>query len=123
MGVCHGALLARGAGTPLSAPRNHLEMKMSEHTPGPWEVLMDADYDEWRDLHIEFPIGVNSPEFQICVFEDEGINLHNARLIAAAPDLLEACKLALAAIYFYDNDEMHDAADQINAAIIKATGA
>ena len=31
MGVCHGALLARGAGTPLSAPRNHLEMKMKPY--------------------------------------------------------------------------------------------
>jgi len=52
---------------------------MSEkHTPGPWTLLNDEKYpDAVIDSNGEF----------VC---DTGGNLHNARLIASAPDLLAA---------------------------------
>lgn len=66
---------------------------MSEHTPGPWEVFLDDDF---------YPgIEAKDRRYSIIVFGDEGGDcgvqgktheeaLANARLIAAAPDLLEA---------------------------------
>jgi hypothetical protein len=51
-------------------------------------------------------------------------NISNANLIAAAPDLLEACKEALAEMVdnMYDVDDHHPLADKLFAAINKAEG-
>jgi hypothetical protein len=57
------------------------------HTPGPWEV---------RDHEGLFAIA--HPTGWVMESSDEQQNRTDARLIAAAPDLLEACKAALAAI-------------------------
>lgn len=71
---------------------------MTKHTPGPWEIGETA-----RDCIL----GRNGCRFTICVMQ----NTHrpeqkaNARLIAAAPELLEAC---LAAV---DDLEWHQAQD------------
>lgn len=54
-----------------------------KHTPGPWRVVVEEEYDDYlvvdKDNH--------------CIADI--LPLANARLIAAAPDLLEACKDAL----------------------------
>ncbi len=56
---------------------------MSEHTPGPWVVDFDLIQDkEGYDIASTFPYGDPYDEIQEA----------NARLIAAAPALLEACK-------------------------------
>lgn len=57
-----------------------MEMK---HTPGPWEVI-SADWDENGDARYSLN-GIKE------------VNICDARLIAAAPDLLEAIKVCLKA--------------------------
>jgi hypothetical protein len=68
---------------------------MSEHTPGPW--LADVDGSGWsintEDKGVAFTCGEANDED---ISKDE--EAANARLIAAAPDLLAALKLALAAL-------------------------
>lgn len=56
----------------LSAP-------MSTHTPGPWVVSHDKKYDQQR---------ISANDAPIAVTKDEA----NARLIAAAPDLLDVAR-------------------------------
>ena len=70
---------------------------MAEHTPGPWKVTTNLDY--WVE-RVNFEGGegefkgialcgdIHWPNSNETQFEWEA----NARLIAAAPDLLEACK-------------------------------
>ena len=66
----------------------------TSHTPGPWEMrrLIDKDgipYATLYEAHIDIgPCMIWAP---VGNEEQEA----NARLIAAAPDLLEACKLLL----------------------------
>ena len=74
---------------------------MSAHTPGPWSVFVDNDGNSDR-----FP-GIESGEISIVVFGDsdddfQGVrgrtpeeSLANAHLIAAAPALFEALRVAL----------------------------
>ena len=67
------------------------------HTPAPWECFYKHKYNEW---HVTVP-AKNSGCWRIGLFSDgvpgdtdeerEG----NARLIAAAPDLLAACNEAI----------------------------
>ena len=97
-------------------------------TPGPWSVRYDyvvqaKSFDEGRLVPIAQPYGLRV----------DGIDLFaNARLIAAAPDLLEACMAAVecgmvpvmsAAEGGAAKHARHVAvADMIRAAIAKATG-
>jgi hypothetical protein len=67
-------------------------MKMSEHTPGPWEI----SYGKIRPAR---PIeGYTLGYAPICIVRGDkrlhgnGVREANARLIAAAPELLEALK-------------------------------
>ena len=66
---------------------------MSEHTPGPWWVDRDIIYGDYQDgasvsvasvLDVAFPYGRRTGKSRSA----------NARLIAAAPDLLVALMLA-----------------------------
>lgn len=67
---------------------------MSKHTPGPWVVRCDyvvqaPAYEDGRLVPVAQPYGVNC----------DGTDLFaNARLIAAAPELLEALNAAVEAI-------------------------
>ena len=59
-------------------------MSAATFTPGPW--IVTADVDGPRIQSVEYPLGeVWGP-----------LRAADARLIAAAPELLEACKLAYA---------------------------
>ncbi len=69
-----------------------------QHTPGPWEVVW-GQHD--RPLGISAPADAGIPGAVGCVVRINGIGLPssakasaNARLIAAAPDLLAACRAA-----------------------------
>lgn len=81
---------------------------MSKHTPGPWHID-DASYGQI----------VCSRTSDVAVVRNTGGLPHhgNARLIAAAPELLEALKAVLLIA-----DRKHDAFDAARAAITKAEG-
>lgn len=95
-----------------------------KHTPGPWEVIQDA-----RLLHLVVARG-----YTLCRMADNGIanfgpEKANARLIAAAPDLLAACREVLrVAENAEENDEVAllsssgALAEILKIAIGKATG-
>lgn len=103
------------------------------HTKGPW-IVGDAD-----QLAKPFLIYSNRDGFKtyICVGQnvhfDESQNVPNARLIAAAPELLDACRVALSNLQrnlasevsigepFMGDDE-HEAMLVLTTAIAKATG-
>ena len=91
------------------------------HTPGPWEYdglftifITDSAGNEWHIASIKH-------------HQDE-VSKANARLIAAAPELLEACQAAFdwlgrfgahAPIIFGGEQHLHDI---LHAAIAKAKG-
>lgn len=67
---------------------------MSEHTPGPWEIVEEEGSYTIANPMIDSDSGAEM--YDPVVWEMGGIdNLANARLIAAAPDLLAAAQLAL----------------------------
>lgn len=85
------------------------------HTPGPWAAFYKNKYDEW---HVAIPIPGRTSTFSLF---DDGVRSENpeadARLIAAAPDLLEALREVVRI-----SDRKHDAWDAAKIAIAKATG-
>jgi hypothetical protein len=92
---------------------------MMTHTKGPWEA-------EEVDISKNMVIGISSTtkktdcHIAVCFATNQDFNnpeiIDNARLIAAAPDLLEACKVAL------ENNEDRITANLLRAAIAKAEG-
>jgi hypothetical protein len=96
---------------------------MSKHTPGPWKTVArnypiadTGDYDGCWEVLTGDP---KKPIVQIWGDSDE--DEANARLIAAAPDLLEALRRLL------DSGDVRDAAEKgalaaARAAIAKAEG-
>ena len=92
---------------------------MSKHTPGPWAVnRLITSGNQSLGFHITAPRdGSVSP---VCVGEDTGYGEidANARLIAAAPDLLEALKVIVENGGIGPESMFHDA----RAAIAKAEG-
>jgi hypothetical protein len=96
---------------------------MNKHTPGPWKIATDwAGYPQ----HIRTECGSVACSFLTSVKRNCGIEQieANARLIAAAPDLLEAL---LDCIFVIERDLnglpiMQPELRQARAAIVKATG-
>ena len=103
---------------------------MAEHTPGPWTVGNELLREDERPVH-----GGESGEGIIALvwpWGDDEVGEQdreaNARLIAAAPDLLEAAEAVIAEWRRYIEDEI-DVADMAQgsltvllAAIAKARG-
>lgn len=83
----------------------------AKHTPGPWK---------FEDEYVRAPGGdaVADPYCQATAEWGEEMEA-NARLISAAPELLEACKKAVSLI---DRGYELDARHSLNAAIAKAEG-
>lgn len=65
---------------------------MSEHTKGPWAIEADADKAGRHPLHDNRH--VVAPSGIVCDLRDQPAQAADARLIAAAPDLLHALKWA-----------------------------
>lgn len=84
-------------------------MSETKHTPGPWEF--DGPHHNI--------IVWSSPNNRICFMTSDGPTEANARLIAAAPDLLEALKNIVNSIEVHDHPAVMMAFD----AIAKAEGA
>lgn len=96
----------------------------TKHTPGPWSS--DHEYEETWDTQTNIYVGVkNILIAQVCETDGNISNEEfeaNARLIAAAPDLLEALKrieFMCAAPPDFSDATMQEIA---RAAIAKATG-
>lgn len=103
----------------------------TKYTPGKWTVeqplmrgmrqsIVSCGYDGKTNhkliiAHIDNVDGFVTPEIDC----DSG---DNARLIAAAPELLEACRLALGAFEANRIDMQQNAERKLNAAIAKAEG-
>jgi hypothetical protein len=91
---------------------------MSEHTSGPWAVYQLADDDKTYGSNAgKFIVTSEDGDLEIC-----GVVSYNndAHLIAAAPELLEACRTAeanLASLYSGD----HIVMKRLRAAVAKAT--
>lgn len=97
---------------------------MSNHTPGPWEVLENTTPGYGYHVNAPSPVGY---DVAIVCQHNRGIGeteYANARLIAAAPELLEACRLALDELGFLRNSSYAAAqvADACSAALAKAEG-
>lgn len=87
---------------------------MDETTKGPWNVHCIFDYDGAKLFYVETPTKIVAEEVD---------NEADARLIAAAPDLLEALREARAAISLVDHSLMFNHAQtlaRIDAAMKKA---
>jgi hypothetical protein len=122
---------------------------MSNHTPGPWHA---ATADEWRTAsgehaqwgRFDISAGSNDPAAEdyyrvasVSNVNNADQNQMNAKLIAAAPDLLAACKEAIdsgiGSHNHWDDTQQHGvgcplcirqrkAAAKLRAAIAKANG-
>ena len=98
------------------------ETNKGAHTPGPWSAGPQSEISGWVDISIggyprnpvasATPAGPGGPEER-----RDSETVANARLIDAAPELLEACRIAL------DETEGTAAHEFVIAAIAKATGA
>jgi len=83
------------------------------HTPGPWVYY----YEQIGNQHIVW--SDNSRIVSLSMNDDAE---SNARLIAAAPDLLEALAVLTELVSFQICDDGHPAIINARAAIAKATG-
>ena len=92
---------------------------MSKHTPGPWRVV-----DSWNDHMVESQNG-EEIIWQDGPHDTPTINEANARLIAAAPDLLEALESMLQSFLItqsLDDYPIDAPCNKARAAIAKAKG-
>lgn len=97
---------------------------MSKHTPGPWYVEFGEAYNVRADHGgIVAQIHNLKGRHGIGGRIDANEASSNARLIAAAPDLLEALQRSLNWLASYPGGNAEGCYDQARAAIDKATGA
>lgn len=94
---------------------------MSGHTPAPWTIDNRAIYGN-RGLIKCFIASVEDDH-------NDSETIANARLISASPDLLDACRCALADLQGLDEQNIFSLDDpalitirELQAAIVKATG-
>ena len=99
---------------------------MAEYTKGEWRIVLDKIS--------KLPVRIQTTSCHVCSFpEDKYLQNRklraNARLIAAAPDLLEACRNIEACIRMTLTDNAFGSKEkrlmyhnEIKAAIAKATG-
>ncbi len=73
---------------------------MSKHTPGPWKVIYHFNVVSSKNRGVATTGGyANNIEDSNALHAE---SVANAKLIAAAPDLLEALELALDALAFHE---------------------
>ena len=94
---------------------------MSKHTPGLWHVSeLDASGNT-SEYYLFIEPGVAVIERKVAGQDEH--DMHDARLIAAAPDLLAVLQeLEESARYWGEYDVPLGIVDRISAAIAKATG-
>jgi len=89
---------------------------MNKHTPGPWHTAPDKSFYVFAHGSLAEQAGVTDGPF-ICSASTQS----NARLIAAAPDLLAALRL-IEIDRDGDGFICREAMDQVRAAIARAEG-
>lgn len=90
------------------------------HTPGPWNWYDDTDAAGKNNRHEIVALGKTICHIYTSVPHEDSAN---ARLIAAAPDLLKAAKRALATLRASGyHDEPNNVLGALYAAIARATG-
>ena len=99
---------------------------MSECTPGPWGYFKSVvGYYSVRQVHPCEPQGVWIPVAEV-LDTHAGTGEANARLIAAAPELREACEAIADAGFPFDWDDYPETSPRLRkllkAAIAKARG-
>ncbi len=98
---------------------------MSKHTPGPW--LTTESTEHWGRVNVTVQAAFTANEIATAWQGTTDVNRANARLIAAAPDLLEALNQVMSWIdnwspeFAYEEEWPADR-DKARAAIAKATG-
>lgn len=91
------------------------------HTPGPWHLKVGADGNKYGAIMGPDNVLVATTGYRVCVESSEDEN--NARLIAAAPDLLKAAKRALRVLKAQGEAVLPgNALGALDAAIEKAEG-
>jgi hypothetical protein len=96
----------------------------TNHTPGPWNVEENSSPPLIWGNDYEKPIAEVELHRSYASYGD-GEAQANAQLIAAAPELLDACMVALGILdtgTYAAAWVRHDAAKQLRAAIAKAKG-
>jgi len=102
---------------------------MSKHTPGPWKIGSEQTDGLGRYAQVQSSEEFGDIVARVCVAHNANHTLNrsgraNARLIAAAPELLEALELILP--YLTDGEDAGDEATAlapiVRAAIAKAKG-
>jgi len=103
-------------------------VEKTKHTPGPWTLSARPTYQSENDKAFWFRDVVNEPR-TVRIARVSGVGedraMANARLIAAAPDLLEACEVLLKAapeLWGDDIEKWPRLMDRVEAAIAKAEG-
>jgi len=102
---------------------------MSKHTPGPWYSLKDTLHEGQYFVRVQTygyaPLATVRGDKRSTLKQSEA----NARLISAAPDLLEALKSLLwyvdqleMVVYSADDNGTHEEVAKAKAAMAKATG-
>jgi hypothetical protein len=91
---------------------NEYHDERQEHAPGPWRVLVS--------MPLEFRIVADTWKGEITLCKGECLYRHNARLMAAAPELLEALEYLLSQFGKLDHLTDYSAGDKARAAIAKA---
>lgn len=95
---------------------------MSEHTPGPWAVVEYGD-DEVPNLVIH-----SDDKMRVCFMATPGSNgdpatiAADAKLIAAAPDLFDACASVWADLADTDDARLRKLAQECRSALGKVMG-
>lgn len=99
------------------------------HTPGPWECAQAGIYADGKRVLVEYFVRVPESDIALAseIIDPDGEpSEDNARLMAAAPDLLEACEARKAQLKKIGLDRLNDAGlaeyATLYAAIAKARG-
>lgn len=94
-------------------------MSDPNHTPGPWEYRVDGNCVVIEGKGADYVAHTENPETAA-----DRLDIANARLIAAAPDLLAACKKVMTTCGSPSdwNGETREFLLAIEAAIAKAEG-
>lgn len=87
-----------------------------QHTPGPWRLELIPDYGE-DAIAVLF---LHGPDIPLCLEEETDEAMPDARLIAAAPDMLAALKALMDWPISLTADEMEKRYADARAAIAKA---
>jgi len=91
-------------------------MSKTNYTPAPWYVLSEGV----TDAAIGYRAIIDADGYTVC--NPSPMGEANARLIAAAPELLEALKVAESELRYHAATRNSEALTIVRAAIQKATG-